>query len=45
MILQLFHRRINNMSTGAVVFLVFSIVVLWGGLAVCLRIAMKNKDK
>ena len=33
------------MSAGAVVFMVFAIAVLWGGLAVCLRIAIKNKDK
>ncbi len=31
------------MSAGAVVFMVFAIAVLWGGLAVCLRIAIKIK--
>jgi Putative methionine and alanine importer, small subunit len=33
------------MSTGAIIFMVLAITVLWGGLAVCLRIAIKNKDK
>jgi hypothetical protein len=31
------------MSTGAIIFMIFSMIVLWGGLAVCLRIAMKKK--
>ena len=33
------------MSAGAIIFMIFSIAVLWGGLAVCLGIAIKNKDK
>jgi len=31
------------MTTGAIIFMVFAIVMLWGGLAVCLSIAMKKK--
>jgi hypothetical protein len=31
------------MSFGAIVMLIFGVVVLGGGLAFCLRIAMKNK--
>ncbi len=33
------------MSAGAVVFMIFAMAVLWGGLAVCLSIAIKHKDK
>ncbi len=31
------------MNTGAIIFGVLTAVVLYGGLAVCLRIAMKKK--
>ncbi len=31
------------MTTGAIIFMVFAIVMLWGGLGVCLSIAMKKK--
>ncbi|MFO7820145.1 MAG: MetS family NSS transporter small subunit [Halanaerobacter sp.] len=31
------------MTMGAIVMLVFGIVVLFGGLSICLSIALKNK--
>ncbi|MGB6128773.1 MAG: MetS family NSS transporter small subunit [Psychrilyobacter sp.] len=33
------------MSTGAIIVAVSSMTLLWGGFAVCLRIAMKDENK
>jgi len=33
------------MSTSAIVVAICSMILLWGGFAVCLKIAMKDKDK
>jgi len=33
------------MSTGAIIVAVCSITLLWGGFAVCLKIAMKKENK
>lgn len=30
------------MSASAIIFLIFAVAVLWGGLAYCLRLAMKT---
>ncbi|MDP0488571.1 MAG: methionine/alanine import family NSS transporter small subunit [Fusobacterium sp. JB021] len=30
------------MSTGAIIMAILSCVILWGGFAVCLRIALKS---
>ena len=32
------------MTGGAVIFMIFGILVTWGGAAVCISIAMKKKD-
>ncbi|MDY7028095.1 MAG: MetS family NSS transporter small subunit [Spirochaetota bacterium] len=32
------------MTTGAVIFMIFGILVTWGGAAVCISIAMKKRD-
>ncbi|MFO8063047.1 MAG: MetS family NSS transporter small subunit [Spirochaetia bacterium] len=31
------------MSVGAVIFMIFGLVVTWGGAAVCVSIAMKKR--
>ena len=31
------------MTAGAIIFMVLAIIMLWGGVAVCLSIAMKKK--
>lgn len=33
------------MSTGAIVVAVSSLTLLWGGFAICLKIAMKDENK
>lgn len=33
------------MSTGAIIVAVTSMTLLWGGFAICLRIAMKPENK
>jgi len=33
------------MSTSAIIVAVCSMTLLWGGFAVCLRIAMKDENK
>jgi hypothetical protein len=33
------------MSTGAIIVAVSSMTLLWGGFAICLRIAMKPENK
>jgi len=32
------------MTAGAVIFMIFGILVTWGGAAVCIAIAMKSKN-
>lgn len=32
------------MTGGAVIFMIFGILVTWGGAAVCISIAMKKRD-
>ncbi|MFP4374513.1 MAG: MetS family NSS transporter small subunit [Spirochaetaceae bacterium] len=31
------------MSGGAILFMIFGLLVTWGGAAVCISIAMKNR--
>ncbi|WP_156952695.1 methionine/alanine import family NSS transporter small subunit [Maridesulfovibrio frigidus] len=31
------------MTTGAIIMMVFGLVITWGGAIVCFRIALKNK--
>ncbi|MDO7786450.1 methionine/alanine import family NSS transporter small subunit [Desulforamulus aquiferis] len=31
------------MTTGAIVMMIFSMILLWGGAAYCISIALKNK--
>ena len=31
------------MTAGAIIFMVLAMIMLWGGVAVCLSIAMKKK--
>jgi len=33
------------MSTGAIIVAVCSMSLLWGGFAICLKIAMKDENK
>ncbi|MGC9311263.1 MAG: MetS family NSS transporter small subunit [Sediminispirochaetaceae bacterium] len=32
------------MTGGAIIFMIFGILVTWGGAAVCISIAMKKRD-
>ena len=32
------------MSVGAVIFMIFGLVLTWGGAAVCISIAMRKRD-
>ncbi len=32
------------MTGGAVIFMIFGLLVTWGGAAVCISIAMKKRD-
>jgi len=33
------------MSTPAIIFMIVALVVTWGGAALCISIAIKNKSK
>ncbi|WP_114638835.1 MetS family NSS transporter small subunit [Desulfofalx alkaliphila] len=33
------------MTTSAVVMMVFAMILMWGGAAICIGIATKNRDK
>ncbi|MFW5710596.1 MAG: MetS family NSS transporter small subunit [Spirochaetota bacterium] len=32
------------MSAGAVIFMIFGLLLTWGGAAVCISIAMRKRD-
>jgi len=32
------------MSVGAVIFMIFGLLLTWGGAAVCISIAMRKRD-
>jgi hypothetical protein len=42
---QIFQKGVDSMSGSAIVMLIFACVVLYGGLFVTVKRAMKSKEK